>query len=779
VPIEVRQILALAAGVPGDFDLDLLRALGERIATRPILPVHFSQALTSGLVERVLDAPGLVIRFRGDDDGDAGARAIALRWLDPPRAEALLQALTDHLDDGAADALGIPYALLLSLRGKEVVDGVAPRTAPGAATALRGLVRLTRRRVERVERWLERVGAPRVATPQSSAGPPPPVEPPQASDQDASTAPVEPDSPDIDDDTKASELLAGEVSTPPTSGGESEATEELERTDAANDPDGVESAEHVQTIDVSVTVDLPWIPEFDDEPEEDSAAAPPPVTKPHLIFVSYARNDKELVDELLDHLRPLAAERGVEVWAGDEIEGGDRWQTQIQAKLDQACLMVACVTPRFLHSMWCREESRYAREAGTVILPVHVSRFSARNDLFADLQFVPDLSRAVAEWGERPWQRDTAWSMVVDAVHVLLDRVDAERAEAAEANAQAVGAERERAAKARAVGAEREQAATAAARAEAEARERPPADAKSSSWATPAGPWDGPNPHLVPPLLTIVPGTHFQGQPGTFLMGSPKGVGYGDERPQRLITLTRTYALGEAPVTQAQWRAVVEAAQAAPWAKDEPEAAKLNPTPSHFEKGPDAAQRPVENISWHDAVAWCNALSRLTGRPPAYRRDGDTWARDPDSAGFRLPTEADWEHACRAGTTTRWSFGDDEARSGEFAWLDANANNTTHPVKAKQPNPWGLHDVHGNVYEWCEDGWSDTYDAKATVDPRVDRGGTRVVRGGGFGGAADGCRSAYRNHGRPGSPPTGAGASASRCRRPRAALDSRSTSDAI
>jgi formylglycine-generating enzyme required for sulfatase activity len=472
---------------------------------------------------------------------------------------------------------------------------------------------------------------------------------------------------------------------------------------------------------------------------------------PMLIFVSYARKDKELVDELLDHLRPLAAERGAQVWLDEAIEGGDAWEARIRAKLAEACLVVACVTPRFLQSPWCREESKYAREAGTVILPVHVSRFSARNNLFKDLQFVPDLSRAVIEWGDTRWQRDTAWAMVVDAVHELLDRVEAERA-AAEARVEA--AERVRAGKAAAAAwaeaAEAERAAKAAA-AEAAERERPTAEARKRSGATPAGAWRGPNAALVPRLITILPGTEVDGKPGTFWMGSPEGVGLDNERPRRLVTLTQAYSIGEAPVTQAQWRAVVEAAKAAPWASSEAGTGELHPAPSFYGAGPDAARRPVEQVSWHDAVVWCNALSRLAGRAPAYRRDGDAWGRNPGSGGFRLPTEAEWEHACRAGTTTLWSFGDDETRLGEFAWFGGGKTGSTHPVGAKKPNPWGLHDVHGNVWEWCEDGWSNPDDARVTVDPQVNpRGDARVFRGGCCWVSADWCRSAYRFHWPPG-----------------------------
>jgi formylglycine-generating enzyme required for sulfatase activity len=323
-----------------------------------------------------------------------------------------------------------------------------------------------------------------------------------------------------------------------------------------------------------------------------------------------------------------------------------------------------------------------------------------------------------------------------------------------EAKARAEAAEGERAAKAAAEAAERERAAKAAAeakaRAEAAERERAEAEARKRSRAMPAVPWRGPNAGLVPPLITVLPGTEVDGKPGTFWMGSPPSVGDGDERPQRLTTLTRAYALGETPVTQAQWRAVVEAAKAAPWAKEEHGVAELNPAPSFYRAGADAARRPVERVSWHDAVVWCNALSRLAGRAPAYRRDGDSWAREPGSAGFRLPTEAEWEHACRAGTSTRWSCGDDQSRLSEDAWFgETIVTGSTHPVKAKQANPWGLHDVHGNVWEWCEDGWN-AYDAKATVDPRVDpRGDARVIRGGSFRDTAGRCRSSCRHHWHP------------------------------
>lgn len=486
-----------------------------------------------------------------------------------------------------------------------------------------------------------------------------------------------------------------------------------------------------------------------------------------IVFLSYARKDAALVEELRDHLRSLERQAGVRVWMDDEIEGGEAWEARIRARLTEAVAVVACVTPRFLASPWCQDEARFAREARKPILPVHVSKFSARTDVFSDLQYVPDLSRPVMAWGNETHHRDDPWSMVVDALGDLLDRVEreaaareaaareaearkvreaqaaAERAaaarqareaaaraaEAREAEARRVreaqeAAEREEAARQAREAAAREAAAREAAALAAAARE---AAAQQARWTT-----------LVPPLVNL--------PAGKFIMGSPPGVGYDAEHPAHEVKLTRPYAMGVTPVTQAQWQQVVAAAQAAPWAGEEPGLAGLSPNPSHFTTGAEAADRPVEQVSWLDTVTWCNALSRLTGRRPAYQRTGDqvTWAATAD--GFRLPTEAEWEHACRAGTTTSWWHGDDEAGLAKVAWYDANANDTTHPVGKKLPNPWGLHDVHGNVWEWCWD-WGDAsyYAQSPKADPAgPPRGELRVMRGGCGWNTAGRCRSACR-----------------------------------
>jgi formylglycine-generating enzyme required for sulfatase activity len=218
---------------------------------------------------------------------------------------------------------------------------------------------------------------------------------------------------------------------------------------------------------------------------------------------------------------------------------------------------------------------------------------------------------------------------------------------------------------------------------------------------------------------------------GTFWRGSPEGVGEGDEHPQHEVTLTRSYWMGVTPVTQAQWAAVA------------PSGRRLNPDPSHF-KG---AERPVERVSWDDARAWCNALSSVLKRGLAYPRL-DKPASIDWTQGFRLPTEAEWERACRAGTDTAWSFGDDEAQLKDHAWYDQNSGGETHPVGQLKPNSWGLHDLHGNVWEWCWDAWLLTYTSTTDpVNPPTKELSHRCRRGGAFNVAAEECWSDSRDGG--------------------------------
>ncbi len=193
---------------------------------------------------------------------------------------------------------------------------------------------------------------------------------------------------------------------------------------------------------------------------------------------------------------------------------------------------------------------------------------------------------------------------------------------------------------------------------------------------------------------------------GTFIMGDTRVNK--DWTPHEVI-LTTSFKMGVHEVTQAQYEQV------------------MGVNPSEF-KGAD---NPVEKASWDDAVEFCRRLSDL----PAEKAAGNV---------YRLPTEAEWEYACRAGMTTKYSFGDDESDLGDYAWYGDNSDGSTHPVGGKKPNAWGLYDMHGNVWEWCQD-WYWDYPSGSVTDPRGPRGLYRVFRGGCWYSTAVSCRSAYRS----------------------------------
>jgi formylglycine-generating enzyme required for sulfatase activity len=159
----------------------------------------------------------------------------------------------------------------------------------------------------------------------------------------------------------------------------------------------------------------------------------------------------------------------------------------------------------------------------------------------------------------------------------------------------------------------------------------------------------------------------------------------------------------------------------------------------------EADDRPINNVSWYDAVRFCNRLSEQEGLTPCYRIDGNDVSWEYAANGYRLPTEAEWEYACRAGTQTLWSFGGGEKDLGRYAWYTGNSGNLPQPVGTRDPNPWGLYDMHGNVWEWCWD-WYDAYSAESQTDPTGPlTGDWRVLRGGAFTFSAWGLRSAYRD----------------------------------
>jgi formylglycine-generating enzyme required for sulfatase activity len=214
-------------------------------------------------------------------------------------------------------------------------------------------------------------------------------------------------------------------------------------------------------------------------------------------------------------------------------------------------------------------------------------------------------------------------------------------------------------------------------------------------------------------------------QPGEFMMGSSLNVSkavsdyggnaswYTDEYPQHKVILTKGFWMAETEVTQAQYKAI------------------MNTNPSRF-KGDN---NPVEKVNWHDAIEFCKKLSQKEGK------------------SYTLPTEAQWEYACRAGSVTEYCFGNNSNQLSDYAWYwyDSKTDKKTHPVGLKYPNVWGLYDMYGNVWEWCSDWYDmDFYSRDAKIDPLNNSYGdhkSRVLRGGGWDGygfLGGDCRSSNR-----------------------------------
>lgn len=207
--------------------------------------------------------------------------------------------------------------------------------------------------------------------------------------------------------------------------------------------------------------------------------------------------------------------------------------------------------------------------------------------------------------------------------------------------------------------------------------------------------------------------------PGQFTLGSDTNeAGRGsDEGPQTVISVTQGFWMSQTEVTQRAYTQLTGS------------------NPSTFSGQPE---HPVEKVSWHEAIAYCHQLTQ----------DSEKVGKLPVGYVFRLPTEAEWEYACRAGSSTRFAYGNDlnESQLGRFAWYVENSDSTPHPVGQLEPNDWGLYDMHGNVWEWCLDQWHYAFPGGMQEDYQAtEEGWLRVARGGSWLYSADHCRSANRD----------------------------------
>ncbi|MEB3334455.1 MAG: SUMF1/EgtB/PvdO family nonheme iron enzyme [Cyanobacteriota bacterium] len=471
----------------------------------------------------------------------------------------------------------------------------------------------------------------------------------------------------------------------------------------------------------------------------------------HQLFISYSRADREWVDRLKTMLGPLLRGEDLQLWDDSQIVPGARWKEEIVSALAKANVALLLVSSDFLNSDFIHKEElppllRAAEEKGLVLLWVKLRPCLVHRTAIHAYQAVLDPARPLSAMA--PWEQEAALEMVAQRIDAVLQD-----------------------ARDRLVGPREEQERQPLERREKEREEAPPqpappeltrqrlAETKTArilsssgllgrrTWRVETDPlavWG-----VVEELAPGVPLQMVEIPRGSFSMGSPPGEEgrdvYGqwredwkrlaavegvDVEAQRLVTVPGCW-LGRCPITQAQWQVV------AGWPRLERE---LNPDPATF-KGVD---RPVEQVSWHDAVEFCRRLSQRTGRT------------------YSLPSEALWEYACRAGTTTPFHFG--ATLGAELANFRGTVSygsgptgefrEHTTPVGSFPANAWGLHDMHGNVWEWCLDRWHPSprqgpSDGRPWLEPAeglpAEGQELRLLRGGSWFDVPHYCRSACRD----------------------------------
>jgi formylglycine-generating enzyme required for sulfatase activity len=420
------------------------------------------------------------------------------------------------------------------------------------------------------------------------------------------------------------------------------------------------------------------------------------------LFISYTRADRGWVDRLQRMMAPLLRDsrQELKLWDDSQIEPGAKWRQTIEMALQQAQVALLLVSDAFLASEFVMNEEvpkllAAAEAEGVRILWVSLSPCLVEYTPIHAYQAVLPLDHYLEELS--PPQQQRALKRIAETIRDALrepvpqPEIDPEPVAAPEPEPRQV-------------------------QVEAVAREQ----------------------ELEQELGAGVSLRLIQVPAGQFLMGSPADEPQRseDEGPQHRVRLPG-FLMAQTPITQAQWR------QVASWQEREAErwGREINPTPSRFSVQADSDNRPVEQVSWPDAMEFCNRLSQRTGRH------------------YTLPSEAQWEYACRAGSTTPFAFG--ATLSAELANYDATFTygngpkgeyrKQTTPVGMFPANVWGLHDMHGNVYQWCLDHWHDSYegapsDGSAWLKPSASDEERRLLRGGSWDDLPWNCRSAFRFH---------------------------------
>jgi formylglycine-generating enzyme required for sulfatase activity len=485
------------------------------------------------------------------------------------------------------------------------------------------------------------------------------------------------------------------------------------------------------------------------------------------LFISYSHVDREWVERLQKMIRPLVRSHGLRLWDDSQIQPGDKWREEIETALAAAKVALLLVSMDFLASEFVTNSElpqllTAAEEDGLRILWVPLRPSLVRRTPISAYQALGDPGRPLARMD--PVEQEEALVEIALAIEkALAARQDSPPGAGAKTRGDSAGRPRQAAAprSGSSVLPSSDRQAVAAARsgaaqpemAQPEAAEPPPATIllqrfptstcllrqEGGRWSMERRPWSMERrPLQVEGYREDLGGgvalTMVKIPAGSFLMGSPKDEPERSEfeGPQHEVTLG-SFFMGQTSITQAQWRAV------ASWQKLERD---LEPDPSTF-KG---ANRPVEQVSWFDALEFCRRLSKRTGQR------------------YGLPSEAQWEYACRAGSTTPFHCG--ATLTPELANYNGNHvygngpkgtyREQTTEVASFPANGWGLHDMHGNVGEWCQDHWHESYnfapdDDQPWLIPAAAADEPRLLRGGSWSSIPRFCRSACRARGRPGN----------------------------
>ena len=476
------------------------------------------------------------------------------------------------------------------------------------------------------------------------------------------------------------------------------------------------------------------------------------------LFISYSHVDREWVDRLQKTIHPVVRSHGLRLWDDSQIEPGDKWKEEIETALAAAKVALLLVSSDFLASEFVTNSElpqllQAAEEEGLRILWVPLRPSLVRCPPIYAYQGLGDPGRPLARMD--PVEQEEALVEIALAIQKALAPHQNSPSAAAKTRGDSAGRPRQAAAPRSGssvlAGAERQPVAADRSgavqpeMAQPETAEPPAAPVPLQRFSTSTcllrqegGRWSMERRPLQvegyrEDLGEGVALTMVKIPAGSFLMGSPKAESERLERegPQHEVTLG-SFFMAQTPITQAQWRAV------AGWQKLERD---LKLDPSTF-KG---ANRPVEQVSWFDALEFCRRLNQRTGQR------------------YGLPSEAQWEYACRAGSTTSFHCG--ATLTPELANYDGNHvygngpkgtyRQQTIEVASYPANGWGLHDLHGNVWEWCEDHWHASYDFAPGDDqpwliPAAVDNELRLLRGGSWSGPPTNCRSAFRYNVHPG-----------------------------